>query len=109
MSEPDTTMTITTQHNGDTVVVTLAGELDMHSAVDLAVAVSSALDGSPRAVDIDARGLSFTDSAGLRALLVARGDADDRGVTLRVTHVSDNLDRLLEMTGLRETLGVPTA
>jgi anti-anti-sigma factor len=54
--------------------------------------------------EIDAAGLTFADSAGLRALLVAHSDAGQRGVTLRLSRVSEQLDRLLEMTGLRETL-----
>ena len=37
----------------------------------------------------------------------ARNDATEQGVTLRLSRVSDQLGRLLEMTGLRETLGVP--
>lgn len=109
MSDPDKSMIVTTQQDGDTVVVTLVGELDMHSAGDLATAVASALDLSPGAIDVDAQGLTFTDSAGLRALLVAREDAEARGVQLRLTRVSETLDRLLAMTGLRETLGQSTA
>jgi anti-sigma B factor antagonist len=109
MTDPDKSMTITTQQDGDRVVVTLAGELDMHSSGDLGAAMAAALDLSPRTVEIDARGLSFTDSAGLRALLLARGDAAEHGVDLKLAHVSDPLDRLLEMTGLRETLGVTSA
>jgi anti-anti-sigma factor len=108
MSDPDETITITTRRDGDTVVVTVVGELDMHSAAVLASALTTALDGSPREIDIDGRGLSFADSAGLRSLLMARDEAEARGVLLRLTHVSDPLDRLLEMTGLREILGVPT-
>ena len=106
MSDLDESITITTRRDGDTAVVVLSGELDLHSSGDLTAAITRALDDTPREIGIDARGLSFADSAGLRALLLARSDAEERGVALRLTHVSDPLDRLLEMTGLREILGV---
>jgi anti-anti-sigma factor len=107
MSEPQESITVTTRQDGDTAVIELTGELDMHSSPVLTTAVAAALDSSPTTIGIDARGLSFADSAGLRSLLLARTHADERGVTLRVTHVSEPLDRLLEITGLREILGVP--
>ena len=107
MSQPDDALTITTRQDGDTTVVILSGELDMHSSEQLSTAVATVLDGLPRQVAVDARGLSFTDSAGLRALLVARDDAEAKDVVLRIAHVSDHLDRLLDITGLRQTLGVP--
>jgi anti-sigma B factor antagonist len=107
MSHPDDALTITTRRDGDTTVVVLSGELDMHSSGQLSSAIATVLDDSPREVAVDASGLSFTDSAGLRALLVARDDAEANDVVLRVVHVSEHLDRLLEITGLRAILGVP--
>jgi len=107
MSDPQESISITTRREGDMAVVEVSGELDLHSSSDLANAISQALDASPSEIGIDAAGLSFADSAGLRALLLARNDAEARGVPLRLVKVSDPLGRLLEMTGLREILGVP--
>jgi anti-sigma B factor antagonist len=107
MSDPQESITITTRRDGDSAVIEVSGELDLHSSGDLASAISLVLDDSPSDIGIDAGGLSFADSAGLRALLLARNDAEAQGVPLRLTKVSDPLDRLLEMTGLREILGVP--
>jgi anti-sigma B factor antagonist len=110
MGEPHPPMmTVTTHRQGDTEVVVLAGELDLHSSAELTDVIAGVLDRAPSAVEIDARGLSFADSAGLRALLEARACADERRVPLRLTHVSEPLDRVLEMTGLREILGAATA
>lgn len=107
MSDPQESITITTRRDGDTSVVVVAGELDLHSSGDLGAAITRVLDSSPSSVDIDAQGLTFADSAGLRALLLARNQAGESGIPLRLTKVSDPLDRLLEMTGLREILGAP--
>jgi anti-anti-sigma factor len=106
MSESQDSITVTTYRQGDAAVVELAGELDLHSSGDLTVAIGRLLDDDPRTIQIDARGLTFADSAGLRALLLARAEAEQRGVTLRLTQASAPLDRLLEMTGLREILGL---
>ncbi len=107
MTDPDETLTITTRRDGATSVVILSGELDMHSSEYLSTALTGVLAGGPAEIGIDARGLSFTDSAGLRALLVAHDAAKEADVPLRLTHVSEHLDRLLDITGLREVLGVP--
>lgn len=107
MTDPDETLTITTRRDGGTAMVILAGELDMHSSEQLSTALATVLGGTPDEIGIDARGLTFTDSAGLRSLLVARDAATAAGVELRLTQVSDHLDRLLDITGLREVLGVP--
>jgi anti-sigma B factor antagonist len=104
MSDSQESIIVATRRDGATAFVELSGELDLHSSPQLSAAVDDLLAESPSVIDIDAGGLSFADSAGLRALLVAHNDAGQRGVTLRLSRVSDQLDRLLEMTGLRETL-----
>ena len=108
MTDNQEPMTITTRPSGDTVVIALAGELDLHSSELLADAITDTLDGAPQSIDIDADGLSFADSAGLRALLSARESAERNDVRLRIVRVSPPLARLLDMTGLREVFGVPT-
>jgi anti-sigma B factor antagonist len=103
----DDPLSITVDRHGDTTIVAVAGELDLHTSDQLTQAVGRALDTGPTAVELEASGLRFADSAGLRALLVARDDAQRRGATLRLTEVSEPLDRLLEMTGLRDVLVTP--
>jgi anti-sigma B factor antagonist len=108
MSDPQESITLATRREGATAVIELAGELDLHSSGELGAAVDQVLADPPEAIDIDAQGLSFADSAGLRALLLARKQAEEQGVGLRLSRVSEPLGRLLEMTGLREILGVPS-
>jgi anti-anti-sigma factor len=107
MTDPQESITVSTRWVEAKALVEISGELDLHSSSDLSAAIDQVLADSPRAIEIDAHGLSFTDSAGLRALLLARNEAEQRGVELRLSRVSEPLRRLLEMTGLREILGVP--
>ena len=61
-------------------------------------------------IELDAGGVSFIDSAGLRALLVASKAASDRGAELRIVVLSDQMARVVEMAGVTDLLpGVPTA
>jgi anti-sigma B factor antagonist len=105
MSESQESMSVTVHQDGRIAHIELSGELDLHSSGQLTDAVTGVLADAPRAIDIDARGLSFADSAGLRALLEARNAAEAQDVVLRVARMSDPLDRLLQMTGLRDVLG----
>ena len=95
-------LTLSVRRQRDTAQIVLSGELDLHSSERLTTAVTAALETEPRAIELDAGGLRFADSAGLRAMLLARAEAAERGVTLRLTAVSPQLDRLLSMTGLQE-------
>ena len=56
------------------------------------------------AVVVDATGLNFIDSSGLRALLSAREQLEGAGVSLQVTDLSPAVERVLDMTGTRELL-----
>ena len=76
MSDPQESITVATRREGATAVIELAGELDLHSSGELGVAIDQVLADAPEGIDIDAQGLSFADSAGLRALLLARKQPD---------------------------------
>lgn len=89
-----------------TARVTLRGELDLDRASALAEELSALTSRGATAVDIDASGLNFIDSSGLRALLSAREQLESAGAGLRLTAVSPAVERVLEMTGTR-TLLVP--
>ena len=108
MTDNQEPMTVEITRSEDTVVLALAGELDLHTSEHLAAALTDALAASPRAVVVEAEGLAFADSAGLRALLSARDAAQQQGVELRLGEVSPALGRLLDVTGLREVFGSPT-
>jgi anti-anti-sigma factor len=82
MSDSQESIVVATRRDaGRRAFVELSGELDLHSSPQLSAVVDDLLADTPSVVEIDASGLSFADSAGLRALLVAHNDAGQRGVT----------------------------
>lgn len=105
MSDARDSLVISTRRDGSTAVVSLDGELDLYASPKLTSTIEDLLRDGATTVEIDASALTFADSAGLRAFLIARKEADAAGAQLRVTQVSEPLDRVLEMTGLREVLG----
>jgi anti-anti-sigma factor len=87
---------------GTTIV--LEGEFDMNGTARFWAFFTEALAASPRSVTLNAAGLTFIDSSGLKALLHARASATDAGVAFRVSEPSPELRRIAEMTGIEDLL-----
>jgi anti-sigma B factor antagonist len=85
-------------------VIALQGEFDMTGIHRFRSCVNEALETHPRSLIVDARGLTFIDSSGLKALLHARAAATDAGVAFRVSERSPWLRRLAEITGVEDLL-----
>jgi anti-sigma B factor antagonist len=93
---------------GATVSMAIAGEVDV-AVSERMRAVIGALTDVPGIlhVDIDCREVTFVDSAGLRALLLARADAQLAGASWYFASSSPALRRLLDLAGAPELLADP--
>jgi anti-anti-sigma factor len=85
-------------------VIIVEGELDASGTDWFGACVSAVLERHPTSIAVDARGLSFMDSSGLRSLLVARAAAEEAGVPFRITEPSPAVRRMVERTGLQTRL-----
>lgn len=95
------------RHDGDGhVILALAGELDMASAPTLEGALQDDALARGEALILDLEELGFIDSTGLRAVLQARQLCRDRGQQFAVTPGSQQVQRVLTITGLAEHLPV---
>lgn len=90
-------MTVTTRRSGSTAIVTVVGELDLHTARDLMASVDEVLAGPDLGgVVIDLTGVSFLGSSGLGTLaeLATRAPAsrrpDETPVPVRLVSPPDN-------------------
>lgn len=88
----------------DRVILALVGELDMASAPLLQSAVEHAELDAKQLLVLDLQGLEFIDSTGLRVILAVRKLCAERGQELAVTRGSQQVDRLLSVTGVAEHL-----
>lgn len=101
-------LVISSHREATHVVVTLVGELDMGGTEPLAAEVRSALsDPTTGALEIDMRGLSFADSAGLQAILAAQETTQLAGVAFRLVGVSPVVSRVIHLAGVDHLL-LPT-
>ncbi|MEV5552953.1 STAS domain-containing protein [Nonomuraea wenchangensis] len=97
-------LTVRVEERDGHAVVRLEGELDLLTRPRLSAACDDLLSRGVRRIVIDATGLSFSDCAGLSALLGVRREAWRRGGSLVLTGVHGMPARLLAITGAAATL-----
>jgi anti-anti-sigma factor len=88
----------------DCARVHLTGELDISSSPRLIATLQDLARPPARRIDLDCSGVSFLDSTGLRALIVARNEATRHNVDLALADPSPAVRRVIEMTGLAGVL-----
>jgi anti-anti-sigma factor len=103
MGAPDQ-LRIDTRQESDRVVLSLTGELDMANAPLLESEIASQQLAETSTVVFDLQGLTFLDSTGLRIILAAREQCWRRGQEFAVTPGSEQVQRLLSVTGVGEHL-----
>ena len=85
--------------------VALSGDVDMVVADGLLGALSEAIDdAATTGVVVDMSRVRFWDSSGVGALVTAYRRATERGTTLVIGGMSDQVRQILHLTGLLEVL-----
>jgi anti-sigma B factor antagonist len=95
---------IVVRREADRVILVLDGELDMASAEQLQHEMEG-VDGAAMVV-LDLEQLQFIDSTGLRSVLSALERCKDRGQEFAVTRGSQQVQRLLGVTGVAKHLRI---
>lgn len=87
------------------VTVHLAGEIDLAAAPRVESAIEEALAGEDGTeITIDLAAVTFLDSTGLRVLVTAHARCAGEGRNLTLVNPSPAVSRILEITGLGQTL-----
>jgi anti-anti-sigma factor len=97
---------VTIEERGDTVHVTLLGELDISNASRLEDDLRRIEAGSPRVLLLDLSKLDFMDSTGLRLLIGADARAREAGRRLVLVRGNEMVQRVLRVTRLDERLEI---
>jgi anti-anti-sigma factor len=100
----DNMATVAVRHLPDTIVLTVAGEIDMMTAPALEDAVRRSLTERPANLVIDLTGARFFSSAGIAVLVLAHRNSAE--VALRVVASDRVVIRPLELTGLTDDLSI---
>ena len=92
---------IDTRRDGDHLLVTATGDVDAATAGALDEVPGEASDGVA-VIELLLADVTFIDSSGLRALLQLRERATAIDARVVITSASPLVERLLDVTGLRE-------
>src|SRR4051794_40258877 len=99
------TFRVSTESDGDTLIVTALGDLDIAAAERFQEELASVLAKGGSVVLLDLRKLDFIDSSGLRALASAVEPAKDKEARLLIRRdPSPAVERTLDLTGMAERL-----
>ncbi len=99
-------LSIDVSREGERVVLSLDGELDLASVPLLESAVENATLDGPATIVLDLRKLEFIDSTGLRAILSLDKRSTERGQTFALVRGSQQVQRLMNMTRVDEHLKI---
>lgn len=89
---------------GEEHVLELHGELDLGSVAALEAALVGICGSGPSSVTLDLRGLIFTDSTGLYAIISASKQCAELSCDFRLIPGPPAVQRLFELTGMLDKL-----
>lgn len=93
--------------SGPEATLVLSGELDPATAPELDTRIRDLVaDDSVTGVVLDLAGVSFLDSSGVRVLVAGAEALRARSATFTLRRPSDNIRRVLEVTGLTQLIVV---
>lgn len=99
-------MNLNVSRDGAQLVVAVQGEIDADNCASLGEAIRPALSDDVQTLVIDASGLTFIDSSGITELLRMRDLMQERGGVCRIQAPTEQVRRILEITGLGDAFAV---
>ena len=98
-------MEIIKEKNGNALILHLSGKLAIKEAQALDQVVRTELSGITD-LTLDMTEVPYISSAGLRVLIIAQNMMDEVGGTLTITHVSEMVGSVLELTGFSDFMRI---
>ena len=99
-------MTQTIRHEGELTIVELAGSISSANAGEFGAAIAAEPAGTEGMV-IDAKGLEYISSAGLRVLLAAKKRCGSK--VFKIINANDEVMNVFEVTGFAEIMDITKA
>ena len=98
-------MTINFEKNGTALTAKPEGRLDSANSPDFEQRLESEMKGIAEVI-IDLEKVEYVSSGGLRVLLGAQQEMEDRGGTMKLIHVNPQIMQILDMVGFLDILTV---
>jgi anti-anti-sigma factor len=102
--EREARLTVRVEQDGDALVVSAMGALDLVNASTLEAALRAAIAGDASKVILDLGGVTFVDSAGLRVVLLMAKQSLRNGGRLRLLRGSASVEQLAGGSDVRHLL-----
>ena len=99
-------MIVNVSRDGDQLIAVVDGEVDADNCQGLGAQIEPALEEGIDTLIIDASGLTFIDSSGITELLRIRDLMQERGGVCRIRKPTEQVRRILEITGLGDAFAV---
>jgi anti-anti-sigma factor len=100
----DVQLTVRVEQDGDALVVSAFGELNLSNAKTLEAELRRAIAGDASGVILDLGGVSFIDSSGLRVVLLMAKQSLRNGGRVRLLRGSAPVERAIEGSGVEHLL-----
>lgn len=85
----------------DTLIITLSGELDHHSAEEVRVKIDDRIDrDNIEKVILNFSGVTFMDSSGIGAVVGRYKKISNKGGNLCIAAANKNINKVFELAGL---------
>ena len=97
---------VSSERRGDVTVVLVRGDFDLHSSAEVRSEVEGLLDDGVGEVVLDLSGVTFLDSSALGTLVGLQKHANRAHTQLVLYGPSSQVDRILDMTHLREAFTI---
>ena len=98
-------MEIRKEKNGNALILHLSGKLAIKESQALDQVVRTELSGITD-LTLDMTEVPYISSAGLRVLIIAQNMMDEVGGTLTITHVSEMVGSVLQLTGFSDFMRI---
>ncbi len=99
-------MEIKVRQQGDHTLLSLYGRLDTNTSPKLENELTKVFDSKCKDLTLDFANLEYISSAGLRVLLAAQKKINDVVGKMTLTHVSEPVKEVFDMTGFSEFLNI---
>lgn len=95
-----------TVENGQEMTISLAGQLDTLTATEFEKEVQKALKDERKHVVLNGEELTYISSAGLRLLLTLQKGMKNKGGTLRLKNIRQEIMEIFHITGFSSILTI---
>lgn len=105
-TEKTITMKITTQSNGDQVLIQVEGRIDTTNYTEFENAVNGVFKGQIKQLYLDCRGLSYISSSGLRVFLTIQKKVMSIGGKFKLFGMQPAIQEIFDISGFSSIFAI---